>query len=439
METQYAPLSDRVRPEEFDFFVGQDSITSEAGFFKKAIEKDQLFSMIFWGPPGSGKTTLAKIISKKTKNNFISFSAVKASKNEIKKAIEEAATEKKHYGKNTILFIDEIHRFNKAQQDIFLPFIENGTIFFIGATTENPSFYLNSALLSRVQIFVLEKLSDENLQTIIKNSLSKDRELEKFKEFSSDKLMEIVASMADGDARRALNMYEIALRYLSNSSDKEITPELVGRIVANKPLSYDRDGEEHYNLISALHKSIRNSDVDASLYWVVRMLESGEEPLYIARRLIRVAVEDIGNADPEALKLAIAAKEVVVFLGAPEGNLALAQLTIYLSTAPKSNSVYLAYKKLASDLKNKRSYPVPMHLRNAPTKLMKGLGYGEEYLYAHDYPEKTTDMDCFPSELKGKKYYSPVNTGFEKKIIERKEYWERLKEKIKNRGKNILK
>ena len=416
------PLAERMRPERFEDFVGQEEIVGEGSPLRKAIEEDRLVSIILWGPPGSGKTTLARIIAKKTKSHFVSFSAVVSGIPALKKVIEEAIRRKKYYNQRTILFVDEIHRFNKAQQDAFLPYVEDGTIILIGATTENPSFEVNSPLLSRSTVYCLRSLSFEELKKIIKRALQ-DREkgLGKYKIKITPEAIDYIVNMANGDARVALNILELSFFTSRKGDSAYITPEIVTRVIQKKVLRYDKSGEEHYNLISALHKSMRDSDPDASVYWLVRMLEAGEDPLYIARRMVRFASEDIGNADPQALQVAVACMQAVQFVGMPEANLALCQAAVYLACAPKSNSLYRAYSKAKEDIKRTGNLPVPLTIRNAPTPFMRELGYGKGYKYAHDFPEGYVKQTHLPPELEGSIYYEPVERGYEKKIKRRME------------------
>jgi putative ATPase len=381
------------------------------------IEGDELCSFVLWGPPGVGKTTLARIIAQKTNSRWISFSAVTSGIKEIKTVMSEAEVFMNCQGRRTILFVDEIHRFNKAQQDAFLPYVESGTIVLVGATTENPSFEINSALLSRLKVFVMDELSLAELVTILKRALSdEERGLGKQAMQASEELLEFLGVYASGDARTALNSLELAAGRARRRGAAELTEEDIRQAVQQAVLKYDKHGEHHFNLISALHKSIRNSDADASLYWLARMLEAGEDPLYVARRLVRFASEDVGLAAPQALQQAVAAMQAVELIGLPECKLALAQATVYLALAPKSNAVYLAYGAAQKDALNTVQYPVPLHLRNAPTKLMKEIGYGKGYKYAHDFAEGRAEMNCLPEELKGRKYYRATGRGFEGKL-----------------------
>jgi putative ATPase len=404
-----APLADRMRPHTLDEIVGQGHLLDPGKPLRTAIERDQVPSMILWGPPGVGKTTLAQIIARMTKSTFVPFSAVLAGIKEIKE-IMAAAEKGRRVGRRTIVFVDEIHRFNKAQQDAFLPHVERGNVTLIGATTENPSFEVISALLSRTRVFVLKPLSDEDVMTLLRRAVSREG-------FDVDEAsMRAIAVLANGDARTALNILQLAVE--GSVPGHPITKETIEQ-ASQRTLLYDKTGEEHYNIISALHKSLRNSDADAALYWLARMLEAGEDPLYIVRRLVRFASEDIGLADPRALRVALDAKDAFNFIGLPEGKLALAQCVIYLAAAPKSNSVYTAYDAVVSDVETTRNDPVPLHIRNAPTRLMKNFGYGKGYQYAHDLEEKVADMDCLPDSLKGRKYYEGQESGDEAEVKRR--------------------
>ena len=426
-----APLAERMRPRTFDEFVGQEELLAPGKPLREAIERDLLQSIILWGPPGTGKTTLARIIAETTKARFVSFSAVLAGIKEIRDVMAEAQRLRRATSRRTIVFIDEIHRFNKAQQDAFLPRVEAGDIVLIGATTENPSFEVNAALLSRSKVFVLRGLTTEEVGTIISRALAdRERGLGDLAVAVADDAVRAIAQYANGDARSALNLLELSVSAAPLvNGQRQVDAERVQQAVQRRALLYDKGGEEHYNIISALHKSMRNSDPDASVYWLARMLEAGEDPLYVARRLVRFASEDIGNADPQALVVAVAAKDAVHFIGVPEGNTALAQAAIYLATAPKSNAVYLAYSAAADDAQNDVAAPVPLHLRNAPTKLMKDLDYAKGYRYAHDEADAVADMSCLPRALEGRKYYQPRERGFEKEIKRRLDGWEDIKKR----------
>jgi len=396
-----------MRPRTLDEFEGQEHLVGEGKMLKKLLEGDQVPSMIFWGPPGTGKTTLAKIIANQTKSNFIEVSAVTTGIPEVKKIIEKAINDRKLYLKETILFVDEIHRFNKAQQDAFLPHVEQGNIILIGATTENPSFEVNSALLSRCRVFVLHQLKPEEIKSILLAAIKdKERGLGNFKIDIDSKVLDYLAKMVDGDARAALNALEMAVNSATKKGEKvvKLNIEEVSEALQRSHLLYDKTGEEHYNIISALHKSLRGSDVDAALYWLGRMLEGGEDPLYVARRLIRFASEDIGMADPNALVQAVSAYTASHYIGMPECNVILAQAAAYLAKAPKSNALYVAYGRVQKDIKERQNLPVPLHIRNAPTDLMKDLGYGKGYKYNPSY-DKPVEQDYLPDELKGKKYF----------------------------------
>jgi putative ATPase len=426
-----APLAERMRPRTFEEFIGQEELLGPGRPLREAIERDLLQSIILWGPPGTGKTTLARIIADTTKARFVSFSAVLAGIKEIRDVMTEAERLRRSTGRRTIVFIDEIHRFNKAQQDAFLPRVEAGDIILIGATTENPSFEVNAALLSRSKVFVLRALAADEVDAILRRALADaERGFAAERVEIDEEAIRSIAVYANGDARVALNLLELSVSAAPESDGiRRVDASRVADAIQRRALLYDKSGEEHYNLISALHKSMRNSDPDAAVYWLARMLEAGEDPLYVARRLVRFASEDIGNADPQALTVAVAAKDAVHFIGMPEGNTALAQAAIYLATAPKSNAVYEAYSRAAEDAHTDVAQPVPLHLRNAPTKLMKDLQYGKGYRYAHDEADAVADMTCLPPALEGRRYYEPKERGFEKEIKRRLDGWEAIKKR----------
>jgi putative ATPase len=425
-----APLAERMRPHTLEELSGQEHLVGPGKPLRVQIERDDSGSMILWGPPGVGKTTLAKIIAETTKATFIEFSAVMSGIKEIKQVMVAAAQASRMHSR-TILFIDEIHRFNKAQQDAFLPYVERGAIRLIGATTENPSFEIISALLSRCRVYVLEPLTEVQIVALLRRALAdKERGLGAMELTADDDALELIAGYSSGDCRNAYNTLEVAAQLAvepAQAGAKHIDKKLAGEAVQQRVLMYDKSGEEHYNLISALHKSVRNSDPDAALYWLARMFAAGEDPLYLARRIVRMAVEDIGLAAPEALNLTLSAKEAVDFLGSPEGDLALAEAVVYLCLAPKSNSVYTAYGAVQQEIEQTRQEPVPLHLRNAPTKLMKELDYGKGYRYAHNEEGKVADMDCLPDSLKGRSYYHPTQEGREKLLAQRMEEIRRIR------------
>jgi putative ATPase len=424
-----APLAERMRPRTLEEYVGQEHLLGPGKPLRREIERDDPSSMILWGPPGVGKTTLAKILAETTRASFIEFSAVLGGMKEIKQVMIDA-DKAAGFGSRTILFIDEIHRFNKAQQDAFLPYVERGTIRLIGATTENPSFEVIAALLSRCRVYRLIPLSDEQLIQLLKAALAdKQRGLGKLNVAADDDAMETIAGFASGDARYAYNALETAAKL---AVEGRITREVVQNALQQRVLLYDKQGEEHFNLISALHKSIRNSDADASLYWLGRMLRAGEDPMYVARRLVRMAVEDVGLASPDALRMTLAARDAVDFLGSPEGDLALAEAAVYLALAPKSNALYTAYGEVTAEIEAHRAEPVPLHLRNAPTALMKQFGYSEGYQYAHDLEGRVADMECMPENLRGREFYHPTMEGREKLLAQRMDEIRRIRAAKRN-------
>ena len=423
------PLADRMRPALLDEFVGQQELMGTGAILRRMIEEDQLASVIFWGPPGSGKTTLARLIADKTGSMFMSYSAVTSGSKQMKEVMATARELRRRSGRKTILFIDEVHRFNKAQQDAFLPYVEAGDVTLIGATTENPSFEVNAALLSRSKVFVFSPLDTNDIKSIVQRAIDEDEILKDMLISVKEGTAELIASLADGDARRALNALEMAALLVKPDENgcRKISQESVRKAIQGKTLAYDKDGEEHYNIISALHKSIRGSDPNASLYWLTRMMVAGEDRRFLLRRLARVAVEDVGLADPGALVQAAAARQAFDFVGEPEGDLIIAQLTVYLAMAPKSNALYKAYKAVSRDIKEKPAYQVPLHIRNAPTRLMKDLDYGKGYEYSHEMPEGVSGHSFFPEELGEKNYYFPSPHGKEKEIGEK---LKELKEKV---------
>ena len=429
--TNRTPLAERMRPKSLEQFYGQEHLLGKGKILSSLIKSEQLVSLIFWGPPGSGKTTLAYILADCFDFPCLFFSAVLSSIKEVKKVMSEAEGHKKMYEQPTIIFIDEIHRFNKAQQAAFLPYVERGDIILFGSTTENPSFEVIAPLLSRTKVLVLKPLSDDTIKNIIREATQdKEKGLGKLKIKIEDQILQYIINYANGDARRALNTLEISANLAIKGV---ITPAEVKEALQKRILLYDKKGEEHYNLMSALHKSLRNSDVDAALYWLARMVFAGEDRLYIARRLVRFASEDIGLADPNALRIAMDAKNAYEFIGSPEGELALAEVVIYMASAPKSNSAYTAFKNAIKDVENSPFEPVPLHLRNPVTSLMKEAGYGEDYQYAHDFKNSTTSMETLPKKLKGRRYYEPGDLGMEKEIKKRIEWWNKLKSKYESK------
>ncbi len=422
-----APLAERLRPHRLDEMVGQQHLLGEEGILRRLIEQDQLTSALFWGPPGTGKTTLARVIAQTTRSHFVAFSAVLQGVKDIREVVAKAQQERNYYGRRTVLFIDEIHRFNKAQQDALLPSVENGDITLIGATTENPSFEVNSALLSRSRVFVLEPLSREDIQQLLNRALSAQEGLGPQQLKIEEKALEFIAEQAHGDARSALNTLEVAA---ATTADKTIKLSDASAAMQKAPLLYDKGAEEHYNVISAFIKSMRGSDPDAAIYWLARMIEAGEDPLFIARRMVIFASEDVGNADPRALQVAIATQQAVHFIGMPEGRIPLAQAVTYLATAPKSNAAYVAIGEAQKEVRQSGALPVPHHLRNAPTGLMKDLGYGKDYQYAHNQTDSVVTQTHLPEALDGTRFYRPKDSGYEKMICERLDWWA---EKKKNK------
>jgi len=429
----YQPLADRMRPATLQEYVGQSHLLGAGCLLRGLIEEGNLISMIFWGPPGSGKTTLANLIASETKAHFVSFSAVLSGIKEIRNLVEEARAQLSRHRRNTVLFVDEIHRFNKSQQDAFLPHVESGLVTLIGATTENPSFEVIAPLLSRTRVLQLKQFSPEELETIVNRAIKDEvRGLGSLNLQMEETALQHIIWSADGDARTALNSLEAAASLLSRGpGNRIITLKSVEEAIQKKALQYDKAGEEHYNLISAFHKSLRGSDPDAAMYWMGRMIAAGEDPLYIARRMIRFASEDIGNADPRALDLALAAMQTYQFLGLPEGELVLAQAVVYLATAPKSNALYRAYGNIKETIARTGYLPVPLHIRNAPTKLMRESGYGQGYRYAHDYENAYVPQEYLPDGLKEERYYHPTDRGYEKTIKERMAYWQRIRDTLK--------
>jgi putative ATPase len=423
-----APLADRMRPRTLDEFVGQQHLIGLGKPLRLQIERDDSASLIFWGPPGVGKTTLAKIIARATSASFIEFSAVLSGIKEIKQVMVEAE-KAAQFGSRTVLFVDEIHRFNKAQQDAFLPYVERGSIRLIGATTENPSFEIIAALLSRCRVYTLQALSQQDILSLVKRALTdQERGLGAMNLTAEEDALDAIASYSSGDARSALNALDVAAKLAAGRGESTITRTLAAEALQQRVLLYDKKGEQHYDLISALHKSVRNSDADAALYWLGRMLKAGEDPMYVARRVVRMAVEDIGLAAPEALNLCLSARDAMHFLGSPEGELALAQAVVYLALAPKSNAIYTAYGEVLADIEARPAEPVPLHLRNAPTKLMKELDYGKDYQYAHDLEDKVAAMDCLPPSLADRRYYHPTFEGRERLLAQRMEEIRRIRE-----------
>ena len=425
-ETRHVPLADRMRPETLDEMVGQKELLGPGGPLRLLLQGDTLPSLLLWGPPGCGKTTLARLVANHTQARFLEYSAVAVGSKELKAVMSEAAKFRRATGQRTILFLDEIHRFNKAQQDALLPWVERGDVTLIGATTENPSFEVNSALISRTRLFVLKQLAPADIAALLRRALAAEKGLAATAVTLTGEALAALAEMSEGDARAALGLLETVVNAQAARADGDdapppVDPEALETLLQARAARYDKAGEEHFNIISALHKSMRNSDVQAALYWLARMVESGEDPLYIARRIVRFASEDVGLADPQALPVALAARDAVHFIGLPEGSLALAQAVTYMSLAPKSNALYTAYKAVQKEVARGHNPPVPLHLRNAPTHLMKDLGYGKDYVYAHDTSEGMAAMSCLPDDLAGRTYYRPGRRGFEAELAERME------------------